>query len=56
MPHYVEFTIDGAPARAVKGQSVLEAAMEYGICIPHLCHSGHCRPVRGQTSPLSIQE
>ena len=38
MPQYVELTIDGAPVRAPKGLSVLEAAMEYGICIPHLCH------------------
>jgi NADH dehydrogenase/NADH:ubiquinone oxidoreductase subunit G len=38
MPQYLELTMDGAPVRAVKGQSVLEAAMEYGICIPHLCH------------------
>jgi formate dehydrogenase alpha subunit len=38
MQEYVTLTIDGAKIRAVKGTSVLDAAMEYGICIPHLCH------------------
>jgi bidirectional [NiFe] hydrogenase diaphorase subunit len=34
----VTLTIDGAHVRAVKGTSVLDAAIELGICIPHLCH------------------
>ena len=38
MQEYVTLTIDGAKIRAVKGTSVLDAALEYGICIPHLCH------------------
>ena len=38
MKQYVTLTIDGAQVRAVKGASVLDAAIEYGICIPHLCH------------------
>jgi len=38
MKEYVSVTIDGAEARAPKGSSVLDAAMEYGVCIPHLCH------------------
>jgi NADH dehydrogenase/NADH:ubiquinone oxidoreductase subunit G len=38
MLHYVNVNIDGADIRAPKGTSVLEAAIEYGICIPHLCH------------------
>jgi NADH dehydrogenase/NADH:ubiquinone oxidoreductase subunit G len=38
MQEYVTLTIDGAKISAVKGTSVLDAAMEYGICIPHLCH------------------
>ena len=38
MQQYVTLTIDGATSRAAKGASVLDAAMEYGICIPHLCH------------------
>ncbi len=38
MLQYVNVTIDGATIRAVKGSSVLDTAIEYGICIPHLCH------------------
>lgn len=38
MHQYVTLTIDGAKIRTMKGTSVLEVAMEYGICIPHLCH------------------
>jgi len=38
MLQYVNVNIDGAIIRAIKGNSVLDAAIEYGICIPHLCH------------------
>ena len=38
MLHYVTVNIDGADIKAPKGSSILEAAIEYGICIPHLCH------------------
>ncbi len=38
MQQYVNITIDGTTVRAVKGSSVLDTAIEYGICIPHLCH------------------
>lgn len=38
MKQYVTLTIDGAQVRTPKGTSVLDAALEYGICIPHLCH------------------
>ncbi len=38
MPDYVTLTIDGAKIRAAHSHSVLDAALEYGICIPHLCH------------------
>lgn len=38
MPQYVNVTIDGAIIKALKGTSVLDTAIEYGICIPHLCH------------------
>ncbi len=38
MPQYVNVTIDGATIRTVKGITVLDTAIEYGICIPHLCH------------------
>ena len=38
MKQYVTFKIDGVHIRAAKGASVLDAAIEFGICIPHLCH------------------
>ncbi len=38
MLQYVNMKIDGADYRATKGSSVLDLAIEYGICIPHLCH------------------
>jgi NADH dehydrogenase/NADH:ubiquinone oxidoreductase subunit G len=38
MLHYVTINVDGAHIKAPKGTSVLDAAVEYGICIPHLCH------------------
>ena len=38
MLQYVNVSIDGATVRAIKGTSVLDTAIEYGICIPHLCH------------------
>ena len=44
MPEYVTLTIDGSRIKTPRGNSVLEAALEYNICIPHLCH------VRGLTA------
>jgi len=38
MQQYVNVSIDGAIVKAQKGASVLDTAIEYGICIPHLCH------------------
>jgi len=38
MQQYVNVSIDGAIIHAIKGTSVLDTAIEYGICIPHLCH------------------
>jgi NADH dehydrogenase/NADH:ubiquinone oxidoreductase subunit G len=38
MLKYVTLKIDGPHFRAPKGTSVLDVAIEYGICIPHLCH------------------
>jgi len=38
MQQYVNVSIDGAIIHAVKGTTVLDTAIEYGICIPHLCH------------------
>ncbi len=37
----VMLTIDGAHIQASRAKSVLDVAIEYGICIPHLCHLGH---------------
>ena len=34
----VTINIDGAFISVPKGRSVLDAALGYGICIPHLCH------------------
>jgi len=34
----VTLTIDGAILRVEKAKSVLDVALDYGICIPHLCH------------------
>jgi NADH dehydrogenase/NADH:ubiquinone oxidoreductase subunit G len=38
MQQYVTITLNGAQVRAIKGATVLDAALEYGVCIPHLCH------------------
>lgn len=38
MQQFVTVTIDAANVHAVKGTSVLDVAIEFGICIPHLCH------------------
>jgi len=38
MMNSVTVNIDGADIRAQKGASILDVAIEYGICIPHLCH------------------
>jgi len=38
MLQYVTVNIDGSDIKAPRGLSVLEVAIEYGICIPHLCH------------------
>jgi len=34
----VALAIDGVTIRALAGRTILDVAMEYGICIPHLCH------------------
>ena len=35
---YVDITINGAKLRAVQGSTVFQTALDYGICIPHLCY------------------
>ena len=37
MIQHVTVNIDGMEIRAARGTSVLDAALGYGICIPHLC-------------------
>ena len=45
MSEYVTLTIDGANVRAPRGTSVLDVALDYGICIPHLCHVRSLTPI-----------
>ena len=45
MPETVTLTIDGATVRTPKGTSVLDAALEAGICIPNLCHLAGVTPI-----------
>ena len=45
MNEYITLTIDGAKIRAPRGTSVLDVALEYGICIPHLCHTRDLTPI-----------
>jgi len=45
MSEYVTLTIDGARIRALRGTSVLDAALNYAICIPHLCHVQGLTPI-----------
>ena len=37
MTQYVNINIDGMSIEAPKGTSVLDAGLDFGICIPHLC-------------------
>ncbi len=48
----VTLTIDGRPVEADAGASVLEAALEAGIYVPHLCHHPDLPP--GGTCRLCI--
>ena len=45
MSEYVTLAINGAKVRAEKGTSVLDVALDYGICIPHLCHMKGLTPI-----------
>jgi len=45
MNEYVTLTINGARIRTPKGTTVLDAALDYGICIPHLCHVRGLTPI-----------
>ncbi len=45
MRKMVTITVDGATIRAPEGTSVLDAALEAGICIPNLCHMPDVSPI-----------
>ena len=45
MLKFVTLSIDGATIRAINGTTVLDTALEYGICIPHLCHMPGIEPL-----------
>ena len=38
MSKNITFSIDGKPVIAKEGTTVLEAALDNGIYLPHLCH------------------
>jgi len=40
----VQFELDGQPAWAHEGESILDAAARQGVTIPHLCHKPGYRP------------
>ena len=49
MQQYITISMDGAKLRTPQGVLVLDVAVEYGVCNPHLCHvssltdMGSCR-------------
>ncbi len=43
-PDAIEFELDGAPVRALPGESLWQAARRHGVDIPHLCHTDGLRP------------
>jgi len=45
MPNMVTITVDGARIQTPEGTSVLDAALEAGICIPNLCHLVGVEPI-----------
>ena len=45
MRKMVNITVDGARIRTPEGTSVLDAALEAGICIPNMCHVPGVSPI-----------
>jgi NADH dehydrogenase/NADH:ubiquinone oxidoreductase subunit G len=43
----VSFTIDGVEVTANKGDTILKAALEHDIYIPHLCYHPDLKPFGG---------
>jgi len=44
VPERFKLTIDGREIEVQKGKSILEASLEGGIYIPHLCHHADLSP------------
>lgn len=40
----IKFTLNGKPAATVAGKTLLEAAKDNGVSIPHLCHASYLEP------------
>ena len=40
----IEFTVDGQRIKTENDKSILEAALEAGVYIPHLCHHPELEP------------
>jgi len=45
MVKHVSLRINGAEITVPEGTTVLDAALDYGICIPHLCHMKGIEPI-----------
>jgi NADH dehydrogenase/NADH:ubiquinone oxidoreductase subunit G len=45
MLKHISLTIDGAKISVPEGSTVLDAALDYGICIPNLCHVRTLKPI-----------
>jgi formate dehydrogenase major subunit len=43
-PRIISFTLNGKPATAFPGETILLAAQRYGVEIPHLCYKDSLRP------------
>lgn len=44
IPNAVAFTLNGKPAMAFPGETILNAAERHGVAIPHLCYKEGLRP------------
>ncbi|MCL0048662.1 2Fe-2S iron-sulfur cluster-binding protein, partial [Dehalococcoidia bacterium] len=43
----ITFSIDGLKIKANEGDTILRAALEHGIYIPHLCYHPDLKPFGG---------
>ena len=44
LPRMIAFVLDGQPAEAFEGESILKAAERHGVSVPRLCFSDGLRP------------